>query len=69
MNLRDKIKMRFEKLEADLKAGKHMGSLEGRFEMVGQLESISKFCSILDDGERDTVNAARYAIRDMIEWR
>lgn len=69
MNLREKIKMRFDSLEADLKAGKHMGSIDERLEVLDLFESISKFWSILDDSERDFLNAARYAIRDMTEWK
>jgi hypothetical protein len=65
MNIREKIEIRMDSFEADLKAGTHLSNPE---DVTDKIFSISKFWSILDDEHRDFINAARYAIEEQIQW-
>lgn len=67
--IRQKIETRLDNLEVALKAGKHLKNGDESLEVHELIGSISKFWSILDDSERDFINASRYAIKEQKEWR
>jgi len=67
--IRKKIETRLDNLQAALKAGKHLKDGDEFLEVVELIGSISKFWSILDDGQRDLINASRYAVEEQKEWQ
>jgi hypothetical protein len=67
--IRKKIETRLDNLEIALKAGKHLKNGDEILDVVKLIESISKFWSILVDGQRDFINASRYAIEEQKEWQ
>lgn len=69
MNVREKIKARLDTLEADLQAGKHLQSDEAKAEIEALIDSASKFYSVLSEGDRDFVNAARHAVGNNMPWK
>ncbi|MBF9060083.1 hypothetical protein HKCCSP123_12925 [Rhodobacterales bacterium HKCCSP123] len=70
MNLRNKINRRFDALTYSLESQLHLSDNEGdRIFVEDQIHSIAKFWSILNDGERDFINAARLAIEKRMNWR
>ena len=69
MNIKEKIESRLDALEADLKAGKHLLSDEAKAEVEALAYSASKFYSVLSDGDRDFLSAARHAIDNNMLWK
>lgn len=69
--IREKINSRLDKLEADLKNGKHLLPNDETeiVEVYKLTESISKFWPILTDEEKDFIQAARIAILEQREWK
>jgi len=65
MTIRQKIEQRLDALEAALKQQEHISEPDKVLEIIA---SISKFWSVLDDEDRDYVNAARYALEDKLPW-
>jgi hypothetical protein len=66
MSVREKLKLRFEKLEKMMTSNEH---LSNKSEVIETVESISKFWRILNEEERDYINVARWAIEDDKEWK
>lgn len=66
MTVLEKIETRMDALEAALKAGRHLSEPD---EVTDLIYSISKFWSVLDDEQRDFLNAARYAVEEEIPWK
>ena len=69
MNIRDKIFTRLNQLEVNLQNGKHLGSAEEIIDVLTLIDSVSKFWRILNDDERDLLNAARYALEEQKAWQ
>ena len=67
--LRTKIKTRFDDLTTAMEAQKHLSDGEDFIEVITLIESITKFWTILSDGERDYVNAVRLAVHDQVPWK
>ena len=61
-----KIEARFVELEDLLDNNIH---LEDRDQVEQLIESISKFWSILEEGDRDYIEAARYACEFQKVWK
>lgn len=68
MDLKEKIKLRFDTLEESLRRGEYLTSDDKRREALELVASISKFTSALSEGERDFVIAAKVAINDQHPW-
>jgi len=68
MSVRVKIQTRLDALEAQLKAGEHLRSVEGMTAVLTTISSVSKFWRVMTDEERDFVNAARLAVEEKLEW-
>ena len=68
MTIHEKIEQRFDFLQILLNNNEHMKSAEGVLAVLTAISSIAKFWSILDDGQRDFINAARIAVKDRTEW-
>lgn len=68
MNVREKIKTRLDILEADLKAGRHLGDEQNRDDMNELISSVGKFSSVLSSSDRDFINAAKHAVADSLPW-
>lgn len=68
--IREKINSRLDKLEADLKNGKHLLPNDETeiVEVYKLTESISKFWRILSDDEKDFIQCARIAILEQKSW-
>lgn len=69
--IKEKIKSRLDRLEADLKAGKHLlecASEEEIREVLELILSISKFTRVLKEDEKDFVQCAMIALTDQVSW-
>lgn len=66
-NIKDKIEMRFDELEAKLRINAHLGP-EGSAEIAVLVASIAKFTSVLTSEQRDFLNSARVALGDQSAW-
>lgn len=70
MNLKEKIQNRLDDLTANLESQLHLSDkLANRILVEEQIESVAKFWSILDDAERDFINAARMAVEEEQPWK
>lgn len=69
MNVRLKIQARLDTLEAQLKAGEHLRSAEGVIAVLMTIGAVSKFWRVMNDEERDFVNAAKMAVEEELEWK
>jgi len=70
-NIKEKIKNRLDRLEADLKAGKHLLANSDEDEILEVLVlilSISKFTRVLREDEKDFVQCAMIALTDQMPW-
>jgi len=70
-SIKENITSRLDKLEADLKSGKHLldhASEEEMLEVYKLTESVSKFWRILSDDEKDLIQCARIAILEQKSW-
>ena len=68
MTVREKIQRRLDDLEAKLKAGEHLDSVQGLIAVLVAIDSVSKFWRVLTDEERDVRHAARLAVEEEREW-
>ena len=68
MTVRQKIELRMADLETKLTRGDHLRSAEGVADVLFRISEIAKFWSILTDGDRDYINAARMAVADQSHW-
>lgn len=68
MTVREKIQRRLDDLEAKLKAGEHLDSVQGLIAVLIAIDSVSKFWRVLTDEERDFLHAARLAVEEEREW-
>jgi cell shape-determining protein MreC len=64
--LRKKIEQRLNELEDLMDNNIH---LEDRLQVEELIQSISKFWSVLDEGDRDYIEAARYACEWQKVWK
>ncbi|WP_071676057.1 hypothetical protein [Nioella nitratireducens] len=65
--VREKIKKKLDELESALKSQNHLDAdkIEG---VLNLMESCSKYWRVLDDAERDFLNAARDAFKERKRW-
>lgn len=69
VTIKEKIKSRLSQLENDLKSGKHISDHgDDILEVFLLIESISKFWSILSEGDKAFIQAAKYAIEEQKPW-
>ena len=68
MNIKEKIKNRFDELEEALISGKHLESDDSAKEVEDLISSIAKFASVLSSAERDFINAAKLAFENKKFW-
>ena len=68
MNIKEKIKKRFDDLEEALISGKHLESDDTAKEVEDLISSIAKFTSVLSSAERDFINSAKLAVEDKKVW-
>ena len=66
MSIKEKINERLDVLQSKLKNGNH---LDNPSEIEELIESISKFWSVLEDEDREYIQAARYAIDNKMDWK
>lgn len=69
--IREKIRSRLDKLEQDLKSGKHLLTISDEYEIREVLElilSVSKFTRVLKEDEKDFVQCAMVALTDQMPW-
>lgn len=66
--IRQKIRDRLNALEAAMIDQKHLGSPEDQQAVLDLIDSITKFWSVLDDGDRDFLNAVRMTIAQKSNW-
>lgn len=66
MNLKDKIQERLTNLQIILESNRHLQEVESTEELI---DSISKFWSILDENDKEYIQAARYALDKKIGWK
>ena len=65
MSVKDKIKERMDQLQEWMEGNHH---LENPDDVLGLIESVSKFWSVLSEEDRDYIHGARYAIEEKMEW-
>lgn len=69
--IKEKMKIRLDRLEDELKNGKHLlesASEEEMLEVYKLTESVSKLWQILSDDEKDFIQCARIAILEQKSW-
>ena len=66
MNLQEKINDRLNNLQTKLENDDHLTDSE---QIVELIDSISKFWSVLDEDDKDYIQAARHAIENRMEWK
>ena len=66
--IRQKIRDRLNALEAAMFEQKHLGSPEDQQVVLDLIDSITKFWSVLDEGDRDFLNAVRMTIARKSNW-
>ena len=66
--IRQKIRDRLNALEATMIDQKHLGSADDQQAVLDLIDSITKFWSALDDGDRDFLNAVRMTIAQKSNW-
>ena len=65
--IRRHINRLFDDLEQKLKNQQHLS--DQATEVQASIDKCAKFWSRLNDGERDFLNVARYALKDKKPWR
>ena len=65
MGVRDKIKARMDQLQEMMEANRH---LEKQFEVHAQIDSVTKFWSVLSDEDKDYIHACRHALEYQSKW-
>ncbi len=65
MSVRDLIKTRMDELQWMMERNIHLKDPEGVYDHT---LNITKFWSVLDEGDRDYIECARYAIEEKREW-
>lgn len=66
MSIKEKIQQRLDKLEEMMDNGSHLHASD---KVSEQIESISKFWSVLDDSEKEYIQCARHALENQKEWK
>ena len=66
--IRTKIEIRLDILEKALKSENHLHDGADFIEVLKLINSISKFWPILEDGQRDFINASRHAVKHQKKW-
>lgn len=64
--IREKIESRLTDLEHWLEKNYHLTNPD---EVIELIESISKFWSILDEGDKEYIQSARYAVEQKKDWK
>jgi hypothetical protein len=65
-NLRFKINTRMDELEYMMNENLHLSNPE---EVIEKLANVSKFWSVLDEEDRDYIQAARWALDEKQVWK
>lgn len=65
MSIRDRINTRMDELQRMMESNVHLKDPERVYDHT---MTITKFWSVLDDGDRDYIECARYAIEEKREW-
>lgn len=65
-DLMEKIELRMQKLEGQMKSQTHISDPEAVAETI---MSITKFWSVMNEEDQDYVECARYALEDGREWK
>lgn len=65
-DLRNKINDRMDALQKLMETNQHLNNPES---VISQIESLSKFWSVLNEEDRDYIQGARYAIEEKMEWK
>lgn len=66
IDLMEKIELRMQKLESQMKSQTHISDPETVAETI---MSITKFWSVMNEEDQDYVDCARYALEDGREWK
>lgn len=69
MTVRQKLQARLDILETQLKAEEHLQSIESLIAVIATIASVSKFLRIMNEEERDFLNAAQMAVEERLEWK
>lgn len=65
--IREKIKSNFDALEKVMHQQKHLEE-DSIVEMLILIDACSKYWRVLDDEDRDFLNAVRYAVEEQKRW-
>ena len=64
--MREKIKERMDVLQKMMESNIHLDDAE---RVTRQIETISKFWSVLSEEDRDYIQGCQYAIEEKYEWK
>lgn len=64
--VKDKINERMDQLQAMMESNQH---LSNPVAVEGHIRTVTKFWSVLDEGDRDYIECARYAIEEKRAWK
>ena len=66
MNVREKIKVRMDRLQFFMENNVH---LENPDQVEEHIQTVSKFWPALTDEDKDYIHGARFAIEEKMEWK
>lgn len=64
--MREKIKERMDVLQKMMESNIHLDDAE---RVTRQIQTISKFWSVLSEEDRDYIQGCQYAIEEKYEWK
>ena len=64
--MREKIKERMDVLQKMMENNIHLDDAQ---RVTRQIETVSKFWSVLSEEDRDYIQGCQYAIEENIEWK
>ena len=64
--MREKIKERMDVLQKMMESNIHLDDAE---RVTRQIQTISKFWSVLSEEDRDYIQGCQYAIEEKLEWK
>ena len=64
--MREKIKERMDVLQKMMESNIHLDDAE---RVTRQIQTISKFWSVLSEEDRDYIQGCQYAIEEQYEWK
>ena len=65
-DLKNKINERMDVLQTMMESNQHIKDSNS---VSSQIDSVSKFWSVLSEEDRDYIHGARHALEEQLEWK